>query len=203
MVRTTASQAEKTTMKMLWILPAAVTLLAGCGVKGGWMGAEAEKKYDSELAAQRLASVRNSDDYYEYHVENEILVLADKKDVQVYLKANEIPLRVTKIGGGPNGERLVFALMKNEAKAMEKKVGYKGGAQQMYEGALEGNDKGFYGEVMKGGRYVVFGSWKDLQAFRQSGDASAVSSGTTADGKPVTFTTDKPDVLARFKELHG
>ena len=189
--------------KIRWMVPVLAGLLAGCGVKGGWMGAEAEKKYDAELAAQRLASVRNSDDYYEYHVENEIIVLADKKDVQTYLTASEIPLRVTKIGGGPNGERLVFALMKNEAKAMEKKVGYKGGAQQMYEGTLEGNDKGFYAEVMKGGKYVVFGSWKDLQAYRQSGDATAVSSGTAADGKRVTFTTDNADVVARFKELHG
>jgi hypothetical protein len=189
--------------KMRWTTLVLAGALAGCGVKGGWMGAEAEKKYDAELAAQRLASVRNSDDYYEYHLDNEILVLADKKDVQVYLRANEIPLRVTKIGGGPNGERLVFALMKNEAKAMEKKVGYKGGAQQMYEGTLEGNDKGFYGEVMKGGRYVVFGSWQDLQAFRQSGNANPVSTDTTADGKPVTFTTDSPDVIKRFKELHG
>jgi hypothetical protein len=193
----------KTTMKNAWMLLATAGVLAGCGVKGGWMGAEAEKKYDSELAAQRLASVRNSDDYYEYHVENEIIVLADKKDVQTYLTANEIPLRVTKIGGGPNGERLVFGLVKNEAKAMEKKVGYKGGAQQMYEGTLEGNDKGFYAEVMKGGRYVVFGSWKDLQAYRQSGEAAGVSTGTTADGKPVTFTTDNADAIKRFKELHG
>jgi len=187
----------------IWMAPVLGAMLAACGTQGGWKGAELEKAYDKELEAQRLASVRNSDDYYEYHLENEILVLADKKDVQVYLKANEIPLRVTKIGGGPNGERLVFALMKNEAKAMEKKVGYKGGAQQMYEGTLAGNDKGFYGEVLKGGRYVVFGAWKDLQAFRQSGAANPVSSGTAADGKPVTFTTDNPEVLARFKELHG
>jgi hypothetical protein len=190
-------------VKIRWMALALAGALAGCGAKGSWMGAEAEKKYDSELAAQRLASVRNSDDYYEYHLDNEILVLADKKDVQVYLRANEIPLRVTRIGGGPNGERLVFALMKNEAKAMEKKVGYKGGAQQLYEGMLDGNDKGFYGEVMKGGRYVVFGSWKDLQAYRQSGAVNAVAAGNAADGKPVTFTTDNPDVLARFKELHG
>jgi hypothetical protein len=189
--------------KLRWMTLALAGLLGACGVKGGWMGAEAEKKYDAELAAQRLASVRNSDDYYEYHLDNEILVLADKKDVKVYLTANEIPLRVTRIGGGPNGERLVFALMKNEAKAMEKKVGYKGGAQQMYEGTLEGNDKGFYGEVLKGGRYVVFGSWQDLQAYRQSGAMNEVSAGTAADGKPVTFTTDSAEVLARFRELHG
>jgi hypothetical protein len=191
------------TVKIRWMVLAVAGMLGACGVKGGWMGAEAEKKYDAELAAQRLASVRNSDDYYEYHLDHEIVVLADKKDVQVFFKANEIPLRVTRIGGGPNGERLVFGLVKNEAKAMESKVGYKGGAQQMYEGTLEGNDKGFYGEVMKGGRYFVFGSWRDLQAFRQSGAVTEVSTGTTADGKPVTFTTDNADVLARFKELHG
>lgn len=186
-----------------WMTPVLALALTACGTKGAWMGAEAEKAYDKELEASRIAAVRNSDDYYEYHLDNEIIVLADKKDVQVFFTANEIPLRVTKIGGGPNGERLVFGLVKNEAKAMEKKVGYKGGAQQMYEGTLEGNDKTFYGEVMKNGRYVVFGNWKDLQAFRQSGAANPVSSATAADGKPVTFTTDNAEVLARFKELHG
>jgi len=190
-------------LKIRWMAPVLAGLLAACGTKGGWMGAEAEKGYQKELAVKRMTAQHNNDDYYEYHVENEIIVLADKKDVQVYLTANEIPLRVTKIGGGPNGERLVFGLVKNEAKAMEKKVGYKGGAQQMYEGALDGHDKTFYGEVLKGGRYVVFGSWRDLQAWRQSGAASAVSTGTATDGKPVTFTTDSPDVMARFKDLHG
>jgi len=194
---------KQMTSKIRWIVPAAALALAACGTKGGWMGAEAEKAYDKELEASRLAAIRNSDDYYEYQLDNEIIVLADKKDVKVYLTVGEIPLRVTQIGGGPKGERLVFGLVKNEAKAMEKKVGYKGGAQQMYEGTLEGNDKGFYGEVMKGGRYHVFGTWTDLKAFRQSGNATTVSSGTTADGKPVVFTTDNPDVLARFKELHG
>ncbi len=189
--------------KIRWMALALAGSLAACGTKGSWMGAEAEKKYDAELAAQRLASLTNTDDYYEYHLGHEIVVLADKKDVQVFFKANEIPLRVTRIGGGPNGERLVFGLVKNEAKAMEKKVGYKGGAQQLYEGTLEGNTKDFYGEVMKGGRYAVFGSWKDLQAYRQSGAIAEVSTGMTADGKPVTFTTDNAEVLARFKELHG
>lgn len=182
---------------------AAAVLLSACGAKGAWMGAAAEKTYDKDLDAARLAAVRNSDDYYEYHVGNEILVLADKKDVQVYLTAGEIPLRVTMVGGGPSGERLVFALMKNEAKAMEKKVGYKGGAQQMYEGSLEGNAKGFYAEVMKDGRYYVFSSWPDLQSFRKGGNPPATSTGTTADGKPVTFATQDAEALARFKELHG
>jgi hypothetical protein len=182
---------------------APVVLLTACGTKGAWMGAEREKAYDRELEASRLAAIRNSDDYYEYHRENEILVLSDLKDVKVFLTAGEIPLRVTRIGGGPNGERLVFALMKHEAKAMEGRPGYKGGAQQMYEGVLEGYDKGFYGEVLKGDRYYVFGTWGDLKAFRQGGGARTVSTGTTRDGKPVVFTTDDAAVLARFRELHG
>lgn len=181
----------------------AVLLIGACAGKGAWMGAANEKAYEKDLEASRLAAARNSDDYYEYHVGGEILVLADKKDVKVYLTAGEIPLRVTNIGGGPNGERLVFALMKNEAKAMEKKVGYKGGAQQMYEGTLDGYDKGFYGEVMKEGRYHVFGSWAELQTYRKTGKVTAVSTGATADGKPAVFTSNAPEVLERFKELHG
>jgi len=189
-------------MLRLAVLGAAI-LTTGCAANGGWMGAEAEKKYDKDLEAARLAAVRNSDDYYEYHQDGVIYVLSDRKDVKTFLTAGEIPLRVTRIGGGPNGERLVFALMKHEAKAMEGKVGFKGGAQQMYEGTLEGHDKDFYGEVMKDGRYYVFGSWHDLKSFKSSGQARGVSSGATTDGKPVTFTTDKAEVVERFRELHG
>lgn len=189
--------------KHLYAALGAAVLMSGCASEGKWMGADAEKKYDKELEASRLAAIRNSDDYYEYHKDGVIYVLSDRKDLRTFLTADEIPLRVTQIGGGPNGERLVFALMKHEAKAMEGKVGYKGGAQQMYEGTLEGYEKDFYGEVMKGGRYYVFGSWAELKAFKRDGQARTLSSGTTGDGKPVVFTTDKPQVLERFKELHG
>ena len=186
-----------------WACLGLALTLAGCASSGSWKGAEAEKAYDKELEASRLAAIRNSDDYYQYHKDGVIYVLSDKADVANFLKFNEIPKTVTMIGGGPAGERVVFSLTKNEAKAMETKVGFKGGAQQMFEGTLQGYEKEFYGEVMKADRYHVFGNWAELQSFLKSGAANSVSTGSTADGKPVVFTTANPEVLKRFKELHG
>ncbi len=153
---------------------AAVTVLAvsGCAVKGGWMGADAEKAYDKDMKAKAEAAALNNDDYYEIHADGRIYVLSDLKEYQTFRATREIPLVVTRIGAGPNRETVKLALLKAEAKAMEKTVGYKGAAQKMFEGELKGADSGFYGEIHKDGRIYVFSAWKDLEAFKTSGEAA-------------------------------
>ena len=95
-------------------------LLSGCAVKGGWMGAEAEKAYDKELEIKRLAEVLNNEDYYEFERDGRIYVLSDSKDYNTYLKTSEVVLSTKKIGGGPDGKTIVYGLIKNEAKMLEK-----------------------------------------------------------------------------------
>ena len=123
-------------------LSAAVVLASGCGVKGGWMGADAEKKYEDELKQIRLTEVINNDDYYEYHKDGRIYVIADKKDYKEFLENGEIPLRKTDIGVGPNGETVVYGIAKPEK---DKKSGF--GAVEMFTGRRDGADKDFYAEV--------------------------------------------------------
>lgn len=177
--------------------------LAGCGTKGGWMGAEAEKKYDKELEAQRLASINNNDDYYEFHKGGVIYAISDKKDLKNFLAFDEIPKTVTKIGGGPKGERVVFSLTSNEAKAMEGKVGFQGGAQRMYEGAVQGLDKGFFGFVVKGGKYHVFDHWAQLAAYKRGGKMPAGSK-TVAKAGPkgatVVFANSSEELAKKFAD---
>lgn len=153
---------------------AAVVLLAvsGCGVKGGWMGAEAEKAYEKDMKAKAEAAKLNNGFYVELHKEGRIYVLSDAKEYETFRRTDEIPLVVTKIGAGPNRETVKLGLLKSEAKAMEKTVGYKGSAQKMFEGELKGAEKGFYGEIHKHGRIYVFGEWKDLEDFKSTGEAA-------------------------------
>lgn len=181
-----------------------VVALGGCATKGGWMGAEAEKAYDKELEAKRLASVLNNDDYYEFTKDGRIYVVSDAKDYQVWLKAAEIPLRVTKFGAGPNGETVIFALTKNESKAMEKVVGYQGGAQKMYEGTLAGAEFGFFGLVIRDDTYYVFAKWADLQSFKKTGAASGYAE-EGPDGHKVIYVNaqERPAALTeRLKKLY-
>lgn len=190
-----------------------VFLSTGCAAKDGWQGADAEKAYDKELDAKRAAGELNNDDYYEIHKDGRIYVLSDYKEYQTWLQTDEIPLVVTKIGTGPNGETVKMGLVKKEAKAMEKKVGYKGAAQKMFEGELVGLEKGFYGEVHKGNKIWVFENGKDLAEFQKSAEVPCgiTQIGAGPGGKTVVFAQNckaaakgKPETaMARFKTQYG
>ena len=187
------------------LVAAVVIGLSGCAAKGTWMGASAEKAYDKDLDTQRLSEGLNNDDYYEVHKDGRIYVLADAKGYKTWLKTDEIPLGVTAIGSGPHGETLRFELTKKEAKVMESKVGYHGGAQNMYEGKVEGLAKGFFGFVMKGDHYYAFDNWKQLDGFRKTGQipagANTVKNGAP-DGKTVTYANNSEELAKRFKETN-
>lgn len=184
----------------------------GCAVKDGWKGAEAEKTYDKELEAKRLAENLNNDDYFEIHKGGRIYVLSDLKEYQTFLSTDEIPLVVTKIGVGPKGETVKMALIKSEAKAMEKVVGFKGAAQKMFEGELVGLEKGFYGEVHKEGRIWIFENGKDLHEFQKSGEVPCgiTQIGAGPEGKTIVFAQNckaaskgKPEAaMAKFKGIY-
>lgn len=187
--------------------------LSGCATPGGWMGAEAEKAYEKDLAAKRMAQAHNNDDYYEIHKDGRIYAFSDFKDYQIWQKTNEVPLVVTKIGAGPNGETIKLQLNKSEAKAMEKTVGYKGAAQKMFEGELVGIENGFYAEVIRAEKIWVFENGKDLNAFQKSGEVPCgiTNIGAGPEGKTVVFAQNckaaakaKPEAaMARFKKNYG
>lgn len=169
------------------------------------MGAEAETKYEAELKQTRLTEDRNNDDYYEIHKDGRIYVIADAKTYQTWLKTEEIPLVVTQIGSGPSGETVKMALTKNEGKAMEKKVGFKGGAQQMFEGSLQGADKNFFGFVMNNDTYFVFDNWSALASYRRSGVANGTSQSGGPNGTKLVLVASSGDTTAiaeRFTKLH-
>ncbi len=195
------------------LVAATALLFAGCAAPGAWMGADAEKAYDKSAEAKRVAQAFNNDEYYEVHKEGRIYVISDLKDYQNWLQTNEIPLVVTRIGAGPGGETVKLSLTKSEAKAMEKTVGYKGASQKMYEGELKGVDLGFYGEIVKENRYFVFSEWKDVEAFRSSGEVPCgiTNIGADPEGKTVLYVQNckaaakgKPEAaIARFKQTYA
>lgn len=177
----------------------------GCATKGSYRGAEMEKTYDAELNAKRLAETLNNDDYYELIKENRIYVFSDANDYKVWLKTGEMPLGVTKFGFGPNKETVKMSLTKNETKAMEKIVGYKGGSQNLYEGNIVGIAQGFFGMVKTDDSYYVFDNYTALVAYKKSGAASGYTDGNGPDGTKVIYvgaSSEPKELVIRFKGLH-
>jgi hypothetical protein len=187
-------------MKAIRVLaPAMAGVIAACGGTGHWQGAGAEKMYDQNLEAQRATAVLNNDDYYELHRDGRIYVIADAGDLKEFLGNGELPLRVTRIGGGPKGETVVFGIARPESK---KKDGF--GAVEMYDGKRKGAAKDFYAEVCRDGSCYVFGSWADLEVFRQSGSAEGLSDAGLSGpgGEKVMVAQPAETLIERFKTLH-
>lgn len=177
----------------------AMVLAAGCAAPGGYQGAEAEKAYDKNLDAIRQTAVINNDDYYEVHKDNRIYVVADAADMKLWLGTGELPLRVSRIGGGPKGETVVFDIAKPES---GKKEGF--GSVEMYDGRRVGAENNFYAEVLQDNRWYVFGTWAELDSFRKTGKAEGLASGgTTATGEPVLVAQPVDALMTRFKSVHG
>lgn len=183
-----------------------VALSSACATKDGWMGADKEKTYDTELNAKRLAEGLNNDDYFEIRKDNTLYVLADAKTYKLWLATGEIPLMVTKFRVGPNGEKAKYALTKNETKAMETIVGYKGGAQNLYEGNIQGISKGFFGLIqVEDGSFYVFDNWAALSGFKKSGTATGVTVNNGPKGAKVTYvgaTSEPKELAVKFAALH-
>ena len=188
------------TARLRWMLPAVAGVLTACSATGHWQGAAAEKMYDQNLEAVRATAVLNNDDYYEIHKDNKIYVIADVKDLKNFETNGELPLRVTRIGGGPKGETLVFAIAQPESK---KKDGF--GAVEMYEGRRQGAAKDFYAEVCAEKSCYVFGAWADLDAFRKSGSTAGLSNaGISGPSGEVVMVAQPADLLIeRFKTTHA
>lgn len=172
--------------------------LSGCNSTGGWQGAGAEKMYDQNLEAIRATAVLNNDDYYELHRDGRIYVLADVADVKNFEGSGEIALRLTRIGGGPNGETVVFAIAKPESR---KKDGF--GAVEMFDRKREGSSKGFYAEVFKDERWYLFDSWAGLDAFRNGSTVGLVPAGAAADGAELMASGNVEALKAKFRDVHG
>ncbi|MDO9452749.1 MAG: hypothetical protein Q7J29_07795 [Stagnimonas sp.] len=189
------------------LLAVAALSATACATKGSYMGAEKEKAYDAELAVARLTEVVNNDDFMELRKDNTIFVFTDAKSYKIWLKTDEIPLLVTKFRVGPNGEKAKYQLSKNETKAMETTVGFKGASQKMYEGVLDGTTKGFFGFVYTevGTTYFVFDNWNALKAFKTNGGKPTGFSAAGPNGSTVVYvgaSSEPAEAAKKFAALH-
>ncbi len=189
------------------LLAVAALSATACATKGSYMGVEKEKAYDAELAVARLTEVVNNDDYFELRKDNTIFVFTDPKSYKIWLATDEIPLVVTKFRVGANGEKGKFQLSKNDGAAMGTQAGYKGASQKMYEGALEGTTKGFFGFVYSetANSYFVFDNWNSLKAFKTNGGTPSGFSAAGPKGSTVVYvgaSSEPAEAAKKFAALH-
>ena len=181
-------------------------LVSGCS---SW-GVEEEKPAKetvSESAKKVEAESLNVDDYYEVEHEGRLYVFDDAKGYLSFLSTHDAPYRLTRIGSGPNGETVVFALRKEDKKKQSGIAGV-----MMYEGKLDGAEQGFYAEIQREGRIYVFNEWKDVQDFRSVGEAPYryTDIGAGPNGVTVVYVLNKsnkkvrPDsLIGQFRALHS
>ena len=130
----------------------------------------------------------NNDDLYEVMHEGRRYVFDDFAVFQDFLAQGETPYRKTIIGGGPNGETLVYGLRSKDKKKLTGIA-----AVDLYRIALAPAPD-FYGEMrLEDGRIYVFSGLGDMLSVRQTGEAPYrwTEIGTGPKGETVVFVLNK------------
>ena len=163
------------------------------------------------MAAPPMASNedKNYDDYYQFtSPDGRLYVLSSEADYTGYRTTGEVPFNVKRIQGGPNGQTVVYGLVKDETKSLEKDPNFQGAAQRMYEGSHAGSPTAFYGQIQEGNTVYVFNNWADFAAYRQGRGRPTgyVVQNATPEGATVVYVNQAslpPDTSAHFARLHA
>jgi hypothetical protein len=142
----------------------ALSALFALGVLGGCASnqasAPAAKVETTPAVAKTEAPAQKQTYFLVYHENGRIYAMTDSKIYMNFLNTDEVPLTRTRIGAGPDGETVIFGITKADSKDLTKPT--------VAEDVFDGRAKvvgDFYGEVLRNGRFHVFGSWKDFQDY--------------------------------------
>lgn len=142
-----------------------------------------------------------------YHENGRIYPIADTKNYLEFLENGELIYTRTRIGAGPEGETIVFGIEKKEADDLGKPAR----AEVFFDGKYEPTGP-FYAEVIRDGRFYVFGSWADFKDYLAHKELTYTFAeiGTGPRGETVIYALNKDTVKAgrpvqlveQFKKLH-
>lgn len=190
----------------------ALGVMSGCATQSNMAKAPESKpaamaQAVAPVAAAQPATAPTQHYFLVFHENGRIYPVADSKNYLAFLDIDELIYTRTRIGAGPAGETIVFGIQKKEAEDLNKLSV----AEQIYDGKLEVAGP-FYGEVVKDGRFHVFGTWQDFKdylvnkeityTFTEIGTGPkgetviyAMNKNTSKDGRPVAL-------IEAFKQLH-
>ena len=143
---------------------------------------------------------------YEAHHDGRIYVFYDRGLYEGFKKTGHTAYMMARIGGGPKGETVKFALTGKDKK---KREGIP--SVDLFDGKLKASDS-FYGEVYAEGRIYVFGSYAEMENFRKIGEAPLryTEIGAGPKGETVVYVLNgsnkkkKPvEMIEAFKKMNS
>ncbi len=195
----------------------ALGVMSGCATQSNTAKAPESKPAATALAAAPAATapvaaaqpVTAPTQHYflVFHENGRIYPIADARNYLAFLDVDELIYTRTRIGAGPAGETIVFGIQKKEAGDLAKPSV----AEQLYDGKLEVAGP-FYGEVVKDGRFHVFGTWQDFKDYLVNKEITYTFTevGTGPKGETVIYALNKTSskdgrpvaLIEAFKQLH-
>jgi hypothetical protein len=134
-------------------------------------------------------------------------VFGDAKNYLNYVAHGEVQLTRTRIGAGPSGQTVIFGITNDDVKKNAPSAG-----ELMFDGKSQVTGP-FYGEVYRGGRFLVFGEWADMQDYLKHNEVIFTHTrvGEGPRGETVVYALNKKTVkegpptalIAQFKALRG
>jgi hypothetical protein len=190
----------------------ALGVMSGCATQSNTAKAPESKPAATVTAvthavAAQPATVPLQHYFLVFHENGRIYPIADAGNYLAFLDVDELIYTRTRVGAGPAGETIVFGIQKAESKDLAKPSV----AEQLYDGKMEVAGP-FYGEVVKDGRFHVFGTWQDFKdylvnkeityTFTEVGSGPkgetviyAMNKKTSKEGRPVAL-------IEAFKQFH-
>lgn len=154
------------------------------------------------------AKVPQAQEFYVVLSENgRYYAFGDTKNYFSFLSHAEVPLTRTNVGAGPGGKTIVYGITSDDVKKNMPSL-----AEQILNGSLA-PAADFYGEVVKNGRFYVFGDLKDMTEFAAVGEVpySFTDVGTGPKGETLVWVLNKNSIkkgrpiatIDRFKAIRA
>ena len=189
----------------------ALGALGGCATQQALTNNKAvtpvAKTESAPAAAKAEAPAQKQTYFMVFHENGRIYVMTEPKIYLGLMEHDEVPLTRARGGGGPDGETVVFGITSKDGEHLDKPTA----AEDIYDGRTK--DIGaFYGEVVRNGRYHVFGEWKDFQDYLAHKEITFTYTeiGTGPKGETVIYALNnktkdsgRPTALVeQFNQLH-
>ncbi|MGE0873275.1 MAG: hypothetical protein AB7O31_01255 [Burkholderiales bacterium] len=186
-----------------------ITRLAlAAGLAAGIAGCATDTGSGSASAHATQAQGSTAPHYFVvYPKDGRLWAFGDVKTYLSYMAHGEVALTRARIGAGPGGKTVVFGITRDDVKRKQPSMG-----ELFFDGKVTGGVD-FYGEVVKNGRYHVFGEWKDFKDYMDHGEVilTFTEVGTGPKGETVVYALNKKTAKAgkpvklieKFKNLRG
>ncbi|MDZ4202188.1 MAG: hypothetical protein U1C96_08620 [Gallionella sp.] len=179
---------NKSNLKPVVLLTALLAVAGLVGCKSNPPTAASAAVQAEAASAQAAAPVQKQTYFMVYHENGRIYAMTEPKIYLGLMAHDEVPLTRARIGGGPDGETVIFGITSKDGNNLDKHTA----AEDIFDGRTK--DVGaFYGEVVKNGRYHVFGEWKDFKDFLAHKEITFTYTeiGTGPKGETVIYALNK------------